>query len=427
MSSSPSPSPSSELLAFLRRIRFPLHLLPPTTPLPPPTLPTLHLIHRGLQLAVPYENLSVYHSPVWTSQESGWDLPWKDTPAEELAQKTRFEERPIRIGDEEVFRKIVGEGRGGFCLELNGIYAWALKELGFNVRKLSAKVILSIDDDTQPNADRPDSHLVLLVSLPSGSPTQGGYPSPPPPSAFLSPPELLPALPLHLQTQLHTYADLAAASPAPGPTTLPRYWVCDSGAADRSPLEPLPLLDAASCGISGGGRTVLKAHQRWLTVPGWMYLNAVPAVAPTPTTPPLALPTSELPHHRHFCFLPIPPECDPYVATPGVTPDPTLATFERMCDFVCRRDVCPPFPGHTEFVTMAGGPDGTWKLALYGTRVAGEGGKLVKIEYKFLVKDGEGKEVERMVFGGEGAERDWERCKRFVRERFGLEGLDGVF
>ncbi|KAJ3209554.1 hypothetical protein HDU67_006115 [Dinochytrium kinnereticum] len=100
---------SDAILAFLTRISYPL-TTPPTPP--PPTLETLFTLHRCLQTSIPYENLSVFHPPSW-SVGSGWFDP-KDGEA-------RRETRPIQIGVERVYRKMVLERRGGFCLELNGI------------------------------------------------------------------------------------------------------------------------------------------------------------------------------------------------------------------------------------------------------------------------------------------------------------------
>ena len=39
------------------------------------------------------------------------------------------------------YLKIVERRRGGFCLELTGLYAWALREIGFQVDILGARVL----------------------------------------------------------------------------------------------------------------------------------------------------------------------------------------------------------------------------------------------------------------------------------------------
>jgi N-hydroxyarylamine O-acetyltransferase len=47
--------------------------------------------------------------------------------------------RPIRLDRSSLFRKIVVQRRGGFCYELNGLFAELLKSLGFQVTLLSAR------------------------------------------------------------------------------------------------------------------------------------------------------------------------------------------------------------------------------------------------------------------------------------------------
>ena len=69
--------------------------------------------------------------------------------------------RPIRLTVEALWGKIVVQKRGGFCYELNGLFAWLLKQLGFDVTYLNARVYnrqgeLGIDFD----------HLALLVQNP---------------------------------------------------------------------------------------------------------------------------------------------------------------------------------------------------------------------------------------------------------------------
>ena len=69
--------------------------------------------------------------------------------------------RPIRLNQEALWDKIVVHKRGGFCYELNGLFAWLLGQLGFEVTYLNARVFnrqgqLGIDFD----------HLALLVQIP---------------------------------------------------------------------------------------------------------------------------------------------------------------------------------------------------------------------------------------------------------------------
>src|SRR5262249_17236173 len=75
-----------------------------------PTLDTLRALHRAHLRAVPFENLDIHLG------------------------------RPIVLEERALFRKVVGEGRGGFCYELNGLFADLLRFLGFEVSLLSARV-----------------------------------------------------------------------------------------------------------------------------------------------------------------------------------------------------------------------------------------------------------------------------------------------
>lgn len=91
-----------------------------------PTLPTLRALHRAHLLSVPFENLSISRG-----------------------------ER-IHLEEAWLFEKIVSRRRGGYCYELNGLFALLLESLGFEVSRLAARVGPDgIDFD----------HLVLRVSL----------------------------------------------------------------------------------------------------------------------------------------------------------------------------------------------------------------------------------------------------------------------
>jgi N-hydroxyarylamine O-acetyltransferase len=68
------------------------------------------------------------------------------------------------LGTDTVLQKIVAQGRGGFCYELNEAFRALLEHLGFAVRRIEARV-------WQAAAQRfgaPFDHLCLVVSLPEG-------------------------------------------------------------------------------------------------------------------------------------------------------------------------------------------------------------------------------------------------------------------
>ena len=99
-----------------------------------PNTKTLYDLHFAHMLAVPFENLDI-------------GLHY-----------------PIDINELAIWNKIVHNNRGGFCYELNGLFAWLLKQIGFDVTYLNARVFnrtgeLGSDFD----------HLTLLVQIPGQS------------------------------------------------------------------------------------------------------------------------------------------------------------------------------------------------------------------------------------------------------------------
>ena len=97
-----------------------------------PSYETLCGLQTAHMLSVPFENLDVVplHRPIHLEEGALWD-------------------------------KMVERNRGGFCYELNGLFAWLLRQLGFEVAYLNARVFgadgsMGIDFD----------HLVLLAAVP---------------------------------------------------------------------------------------------------------------------------------------------------------------------------------------------------------------------------------------------------------------------
>ena len=93
-----------------------------------PTLETLCALHRAHMRTVPFENL---------------DIPLK---------------RPIALDEALLFDKIVNRRRGGFCYELNGLFSALLREMGFNVQRLSARVA-----NAEGGFGKEFDHMTLLV------------------------------------------------------------------------------------------------------------------------------------------------------------------------------------------------------------------------------------------------------------------------
>ena len=95
-----------------------------------PSAETLRALQHAHLLTVPFENLSIHAG------------------------------EPIVLEDEALFTKIVERHRGGFCYEVNGLFAALLLALGFDVTMLSAEVASAGGVYSQPF-----DHMTLMVQL----------------------------------------------------------------------------------------------------------------------------------------------------------------------------------------------------------------------------------------------------------------------
>ena len=68
---------------------------------------------------------------------------------------------PVAMAPEAAFEKIVARGRGGWCYEQNGLFGWALSEIGFDVTRVAAAVRRKERGDAALA-----NHLCLLVRVP---------------------------------------------------------------------------------------------------------------------------------------------------------------------------------------------------------------------------------------------------------------------
>jgi N-hydroxyarylamine O-acetyltransferase len=110
------------LSAYLQRIGF--------AAVPRPDLATLQALQHAHVHSVPFENLDV---------QLGRAVPFGLTAS---------------------FAKIVQRRRGGWCYEMNGVFGWALQQIGFTVQRLSAGVMRERVGDGQLG-----NHLCLKVTL----------------------------------------------------------------------------------------------------------------------------------------------------------------------------------------------------------------------------------------------------------------------
>lgn len=96
-----------------------------------PTLEVLRSVHSSHLHSVPFEDLTIH-----SGGRVQLDLP-------------------------DLYEKIVNQRRGGFCYELNGLFSWLLRRLGFQVTMLSAQVKNSSTGFYGP----PFDHLTLMVII----------------------------------------------------------------------------------------------------------------------------------------------------------------------------------------------------------------------------------------------------------------------
>jgi N-hydroxyarylamine O-acetyltransferase len=69
--------------------------------------------------------------------------------------------RPLSLDPDALYDKIVVRRRGGFCYELNGLFSWLLREVGYDVTLLAGQTV----DPATGEPGHPRAHLVLLVEL----------------------------------------------------------------------------------------------------------------------------------------------------------------------------------------------------------------------------------------------------------------------
>ncbi len=72
-----------------------------------------------------------------------------------------FLHRPVRLDLASLERKLVREGRGGYCFEHNLLLAAVLRSLGFGVTGLAARVLWNAPQ----GAVRPRGHMLLAIEL----------------------------------------------------------------------------------------------------------------------------------------------------------------------------------------------------------------------------------------------------------------------
>ena len=96
-----------------------------------PSLTYLRKLHRAHLLHIPFENLDIHYN------------------------------RKIILDYEKIFQKIIGQKRGGYCYELNGLFFHLLHQLGYEVKLISAKVRNEERDEYGKEFD----HMAIIASI----------------------------------------------------------------------------------------------------------------------------------------------------------------------------------------------------------------------------------------------------------------------
>jgi len=112
---------AQKINAYLQRIGF--------TATPKLDFDTLHALQRNHLHTIPYENLDILRNT------------------------------PLSLSIDDIFEKIIVRHRGGYCFELNALFAWLLRNLGFRVTDYMARFLL---DEPEIPMRR---HHVLDVSI----------------------------------------------------------------------------------------------------------------------------------------------------------------------------------------------------------------------------------------------------------------------
>ncbi|MEM9200743.1 MAG: arylamine N-acetyltransferase [Actinomycetota bacterium] len=94
-------------------------------------LSSLRLLHRRHSIEIPYENIDVQLGV------------------------------PVGLDQDQIFDKLVRRRRGGWCYEHNGLFGWALEEIGFDVTRMVGGVVGEQANDLGHHGN----HLVLRVDL----------------------------------------------------------------------------------------------------------------------------------------------------------------------------------------------------------------------------------------------------------------------
>jgi N-hydroxyarylamine O-acetyltransferase len=97
---------------------------------------TLTRVQQAHIRTIPFENLAIAPDPAGRLTQSG-----------------------VTISLPDLYEKIVERHRGGYCFELNGLFTWLLRELGYDASRVAARVL----SDGDPGI--PANHHSIIVEF----------------------------------------------------------------------------------------------------------------------------------------------------------------------------------------------------------------------------------------------------------------------
>jgi arylamine N-acetyltransferase len=112
------------------------------------------------------KDLSAYFDRIGYGDVPAVDLETLSSLVARHVNSISFENLDVQLGRipamsvDAVYAKIVNEGRGGWCYEMNGLFGWTLAEVGFDVTRVAGGVMREAHGDGQLG-----NHLALLVKL----------------------------------------------------------------------------------------------------------------------------------------------------------------------------------------------------------------------------------------------------------------------
>ncbi|KDO25109.1 hypothetical protein SPRG_09251 [Saprolegnia parasitica CBS 223.65] len=114
----------------------------------PRSLELLTLLQETHAIAIPFENLA----------------PARVFPVHPDHVDASIPGQVVSIASDKIFQKLVRDRRGGYCFETNGLFALALRSLGYQVDTIGGRVVLPAPDVAQPYYElQALTHTLLLV------------------------------------------------------------------------------------------------------------------------------------------------------------------------------------------------------------------------------------------------------------------------